>query len=82
MPPFVLKFRCLNLAPCKNHCGSTDELFMSFQHHFVGLDENTIYVGCQFFSWSLSKSNGLKMLFDLVVLATIFFQLTLVFYVV
>lgn len=29
---------------CKNHCGSTDELFISFQHHFVNLDENTTYV--------------------------------------
>jgi hypothetical protein len=29
---------------CKNRCGNTNELFMSFQHHFIGLDENTSYV--------------------------------------
>jgi hypothetical protein len=33
-------------ANCNNHCGSTYELFMSFRHHFVDLDENTTYVEC------------------------------------
>jgi hypothetical protein len=31
---------------CKNHCGSTYELFMSFPRHFVDLDVNTTYVEC------------------------------------